>query len=1042
MARVQVDVLGPLRVRADDQVIDLGGPRNRALVARLALDAGRPVAATTLIDDLWGHDVPADAMNALQSIVSRTRRRLPAGALDSTPAGYVLHCVSVDALDLERLVAAGRVDEALALWRGEPLADVAEFPFAPSAAHRLGELRLGAVESSLRGRVRSGDDLAVVAELADLTTAHPYRDGFWVLYLTALASHGRANEALTAYDRLRGLLAEELGTDPSAELQELHLSILRGEHSARRSHPALPSALTSFVGREGAIADLQAALVDHRLVTILGPGGAGKTRLAVEAARAALDRFEDVWLTELAPVTGGDGILEAILSAMGLLEVSVLDRPSSGPRPDERARLIDAVQDVEGLLLIDNCEHLIGAVAEIAEDLLAHAPKLRILATSREPLRIIGEFGYQLSPLTMPEADSSIDEAMTHSAVQLFVLRAQAVDQSFALTDETLPAVREICVRLDGQPLAIELAAARLRTLTAAQVAARLSDRFRLLTGGSRTALPRHRTLRAVVEWSWDLLDDAERDLAEKLAVFPGGVTAESAAAVSLAGDETEELLESLADKSLLVLVRGDTPRFRMLETLREYGVERLIEHGIAETVREAHLRYFLGVAEAQGSRLRGGDQVAAVRVLDLDRANVMAALRFAIDRGDRASATRMVAALSWYWSVRSQHVEACTWADAVLALPGEGDAASEIGVQALSLTGVLVMGSREERDQPIPWQEPVERILRLWDTHHPKDQFVDIVLATMAFFDVIGDRELPPPSDRWTESMINLMQLVLLDNEGRVGEIDELLQPTIDGFRELGDRWGLAMALSQQGMVQSLDGHFEAAMASWEEAIPLLKALGATEDAEFSTMQVMGLRVALAGGDGLDELRQELIALLEDAQFDGNRRFELITRMSLGHVEHIAGNDDVAIGYFEGVLRNLDTVASFSGGHMEAAIRAALAVTLGAVGDLGAARAEVVDAARVAVRTRDMPIVSQVATASAILAHLDGDEQRAARVLGAAEAIRGRADRMNPDVLRLMEDLRTSLGTERFEELYAEGRSLVRDDAIALALPNHGAVS
>ncbi len=711
MARVQVDVLGPLRVRADDQEIDLGGPRNRALVARLALEGGRPVASTTLIDDLWGLDVPADATNALQSIVSRTRRRLPAGALESTPAGYVLQCASVDADEFERLVASGRADEALALWRGEALADVAEFPFAPSAAHRLGEVRLAAVESSLHSRVRSGDDPAVIAELADLTTAHPYRDGFWALYLSALAAHGRANEAITAYDGLRGMLAEELGADPSAELQELHLSILRGERGPRRTHQALPSALTTFVGREGAIADLQAALVDHRLVTILGPGGAGKTRLAVETARSALDRFEDVWLTELAPVTGSDGILEAILSAMGLLEVSVLDRPSSVPRPDERTRLIDAVHDVEGLLLLDNCEHLVDAVAEIADDVLAHAAKLRILATSREPLRIIGEFGYQLSPLTMPAADSSIDDAMKHSAIQLFVLRAQAVDQSFALTAETLPAVREICVRLDGQPLAIELAAARLRTLTAAQVAARLSDRFRLLTGGSRTALPRHRTLRAVVEWSWDLLDDAERDLAERLAVFPGGVTAESAAAVSVAGEHTESLLESLADKSLLVPVRGDTPRFRMLETLREYGVERLIERGEAEAVRDAHLKHFLDVAETQGPQLRGGDQLSAVRNIDLERANIMAALRFAIDRGDRPHAARLVTELAWYWSIRSQHVEACSWADAVLALPGEADPASEICVQAVALTGILVMGNRDS-DQPALWQEPVDRIL------------------------------------------------------------------------------------------------------------------------------------------------------------------------------------------------------------------------------------------------------------------------------------------------------------------------------------------
>jgi predicted ATPase/DNA-binding SARP family transcriptional activator len=1038
---VQVDVLGPLRVRADDQEIDLGGPRNRALVARLALDAGRPVAATTLIDDLWGLDVPADATNALQSIVSRARRRLPAGALESTPAGYVLQCTSVDAVEFERLVAASRVDEALELWRGEAFADVVEFPFAPSAAHRLGELRLVAVESSLQDRVRSGDDLAVVAQLAELTTAHPYRDGFWALYLTALATHGRANEALTAYDRLRGMLAEELGADPSPELQDLHLSILRGEHSSRRSHPALPSALTSFVGREGAIDDLQAALVDHRLVTILGPGGAGKTRLAVETARTALDRFEDVWLTELAPVTGSDGILQAILSAMGLLEVSVLERPASAPRPDERTRLLEAVHDVEGLLLLDNCEHLIGAVAEIAEDVLAHAPKLRILATSREPLRIIGEFGYQLSPLTMPDADSSIDDAMTHSAVQLFVLRAQAVDQSFVLTAETLPAVREICVRLDGQPLAIELAAARLRTLTAAQVAARLSDRFRLLTGGSRTALPRHRTLRAVVEWSWDLLDDAERDIAERLAVFPGGVTVESAAAVSPAGDATEELLESLADKSLLVSVRGETTRFRMLETLREYGVERLIERGDAEAVRDAHLRHFLDVAEIEGPRLRGGDQVAAIRVVDLERANIMAALRFAIDRGDRADAARMVTALAWFWSIRSQHVEACTWADAVLALPGEGDPASEICIEALALTGILVMRNHLESDQPVPWQGPVDRILALWDAHHPEHQVVDVVLATMAFFHVIGDRDLASQSDPWTRAMINLMQLVLLDNEGRVGEIDDLLEPTIDAFRELGDRWGLAMALSQQGMVQSLDAKYEEALASWEEAIPLLHELGAAEDAEFSEMQVMGLRVAIAEGGGLDELRQELIALLADARRNSNRRFELITQMSLGHVEHVAGHDEAAIEHFDQVLRGLDSVSSFGGGQMEAVIRAGLAVARASSGDLDGARAELTDASSVAVRTRDMPVVSQVASALAVLAHLDGDDERAARVLGASEAIRGRADRMNSDVRQLIDGLRTSLGVARFEELHAEGRSLGRDEAIALAVPE-GAVS
>ncbi|MCW2840434.1 MAG: AfsR family transcriptional regulator, partial [Aeromicrobium sp.] len=731
MAVVKVDVLGPLRVRVDDREIDLGGPRSRALVARLALAGGRPVSAATLIGEMWGADVPADATNALQSVVSRTRRRLPDGVLDSTAAGYVLHCATVDADEFERLATAGRIDEALALWRGEALVDVADRPFAAAAARRLDELRLTAIEASLGSRVRT--DPTVIGELAALTEAHPYRDGFWRLHLTALAAHGRANEALTAYERLRSMLADDLGADPSPQLQELHLSILRGEQASHTRHPALPAGLTSFVGREGAIDDLLGALDDHRLITILGPGGAGKTRLAIEAARATVGRFEEVWLTELAPVTGEDDIVQAVLSAMGLVEVVVLDRPSSAPRPADRVRLLEAVRDAEGLLLLDNCEHLIEGVARLAEDLLAHAPKLRIVATSREPLRIIGEYAYQLSPLTMPDENDAVEAALTHSAVQLLVLRAQTVDHTFELTDETLPAVREICVRLDGQPLAIELAAARLRTLTVSQVAARLSDRFRLLTGGNRTALPRHRTLRAVVEWSWDLLDDDERRLAESLSVFPGGVTADSAAAVHGGSADVEELLESLADKSLLVAVRGRTPRYRMLETLREFGVERLIDRGVADEVREAHLDHFLQVVEAQAVRLRGPGQVEAVDVLDADHGNIMAALRFATDRRDRPRAGRLAAGLAWFWSIRSQHHESFGWARTVLALPGSADPASEMCLGALAVAGIFVE-SQFNLGADAAWREPVDRILEVWDEHHPDDPFVHVVLSALEF--------------------------------------------------------------------------------------------------------------------------------------------------------------------------------------------------------------------------------------------------------------------------------------------------------------------
>ena len=1030
---VQVDVLGPLRVRADDREVDLGGPRSRALVARLALAGGRPVSAATLIDDLWGLDTPADPANALQSIVSRTRRRLPADVLDSTPAGYVLRCAAVDAVELERLVAADRSTEALRLWRGEALADVLDFPFAAAEASRLEELRLTAIESSLAARVRT--DPTVIAELAQLTRDHPYRDGFWRLHLTALTAHGRPNEALAAYDRLRTTLADELGADPSPELQALHVSILRGEQRPHRDHAALPVGLTSFVGRDGAIDDVRSALETHRLVTILGPGGAGKTRLAVEAARTTLDRFEDVWLAELAPVTGEDGILAAILTAVGLLEVAVLDRSSALPRPDERTRLIDGLRDVEGLLVLDNCEHLIDGAAAIAADVLGQAPKLRIIATSREPLRIIGEYAYQLSPLTTPSADDSVETALTHSAIQLFVLRAKTVDHAFELTPETLPHVREICRRLDGQPLAIELAAARLRRLSAGQVAERLSDRFRLLTGGSRTALPRHRTLRAVVEWSWDLLDDDERDLIERLAVFPAGVTADSAAAAhpELA---TEELLESLADKSLLVAIRGDTPRFRMLETLREYGVERLIDRGVAEQVREQHLEYFVAVVERQAVRLRGPEQVEATRELDAEAGNIMAALRFAVDRGDRARAGRLVASYAWFWSIRGQHVDGFTWAQTVLALPGEMDPASEICLQALAVTGLLARSWRgADDDGPAPWIAPVERILELWDAHHPKDPVVDVVLAAMDFFDLTGERELPVPDDVWTRATTRLIRLVLLENIGRVGESVELLDPTIEDFRAVGDRWGVAMALSQRGMVQSLDGQFEAALDSWEEAVPLLRALGAAEDAEFSRMKVIGLRIAIADAQTLDTLRDELDASVQEARRAGDRRTEILARMSLGHLEHVAGRHAAAAEHLELVVADLDVAISFGGGQLEAAMRTQLAVARACLDDVDAALAELARAGQLAISTQDMPIVAQVVSAGAVIAARGGDDERAARLLGAADVVRGRPDLMNHDAREVAAAVAASLGEERLAALRLDGEALGAEAAVALAL-------
>jgi predicted ATPase len=472
-----------------------------------------------------------------------------------------------------------------------------------------------------------------VADLEGLLAASPTRETLAALLMRALAADGRRGAALTVYERTRERLADELGADPSPPLAALHLELLRANGrpapgAATAAGPAdpdrvgnLPAALTSFLGREGDLGGVGALLREHRLVTLTGPGGAGKTRLAVEAARMTLAGDASpaetafpggAWLAELAPVTDPADVAPAVLGAFGLREQALLvtrqlharpaNRPAAGTgapgtgeaddgQEDALERLIGALAGRRALLVLDNCEHLIAAAATLADRVLAHCPGLRVLATSREPLNIIGEALWPVGPLAESPAE------------RLFAERAAAGAPGFALTAGNAPAVSRNCRALDGMPLAIELAAARTRTMMPAHIADRLDQRFRLLTGGSRTALPRHQTLRAVVDWSWDLLDDGERALLRRLSVFTGGAALEAAervcAAAPVAAEDVLDLLTALADKSLLVVRQTeDGPRYRMLETIREYGRERLAEAGETEPLRRAHAAYFLRFAE------------------------------------------------------------------------------------------------------------------------------------------------------------------------------------------------------------------------------------------------------------------------------------------------------------------------------------------------------------------------------------------------------------------------------------------------------------
>ncbi|GAA1306310.1 ATP-binding protein [Saccharothrix xinjiangensis] len=598
---VEFRVLGPVEVVHAGRPLALGGPRHRRLLAALLLRAGDVVPAGTLVHALWGDAPPRSARAMLHVRTSELRAalRIAEVRLSSRAGGYVLGAgpEDVDAWRFERLAAAGAAALAagepgrarddlgagLALWRGPALAEFADEPFARPDVARLGELRLRALENRVAADLDLGRHAELVAELGALVAENPLRERFWGQLVLALYRTGRQGEALRAYESVRLVMADQLGLDPGGELRALHAAVLRQAswldppRAVRRLH-VLPAAVTSFVGRRRELPGIRALLREHRLVTLTGAGGAGKSRLAVEAAGVSAPDFPaGAALVDLAAVTRPGCAVPAVAAVLDVRER--LRRP-----------LFDALAERIGgerlLLVLDNCEHLVDEVGEVALRLLRRCPELRVLVTSRERLGLIGEAVRPVPGLGLPAVGAAgVDAIGRADAVRLVVDRVSAVDPDFRLTEVTAGAVAEICRRLDGLPLAIELAVAGVRTWGVRRIAASLDDPFRLPVSGSCGTSGRHRTLRAVVDWSYDLLDDAQRRLFDRLAVFAGGFTAQAVEAVCGGapgdGPPVAEVLAGLVDKSLVAVDHtGVEPRYRMLGTLRAYASERLAESG------------------------------------------------------------------------------------------------------------------------------------------------------------------------------------------------------------------------------------------------------------------------------------------------------------------------------------------------------------------------------------------------------------------------------------------------------------------------------
>ncbi|MFF8590269.1 BTAD domain-containing putative transcriptional regulator [Streptomyces sp. NPDC015220] len=1112
MDPVRYRILGTTQaLRPDGTAVPVGGARLRALLTVLALRPGRIVPVRVLVDEVWDGDPPGDATGALQALVGRLRRTLGADAVASAEGGYRL-TAAPDDIDLHRFdrladegsraladgdpaKAVGVLDDALALWHGPALTDL---PDRTAEAARWEARHLDARRTRLAAAIALGRAERALPELSSLCDAHPLDEPLQTLRLRALRDAGRTAEALAAYEDLRRLLADRLGSDPGPELRALHGELLRPDESygqgpggpaggrrsagerradtatrwtaghvgtdagtrtrttagagadeaagteagaeagpasaggapgrsgpfgdrstatardfggaaeprtdgapglrgsrvpgpgaggsgvggapglgagetpesgaaggepgtrssgvagaragggpgpgasetsdsrfggepghraperpdapaacsgvpaahrapAERPAPAVPAPrgpalsvdegaqvapgefpgsparppgnlrarLTSFVGREADIEAIRADLGAARLVTLLGPGGAGKTRLSQEAAEAVRPVCRDgVWLAELAPVDDPHAVPAAVLTAVGARETVLYGagaeemRAAVADRHDDPVeRLVEHCARRRMLLLLDNCEHVVDAVAHLVEELLARCPYLTVLATSRAPLGVPGELLRPVEPLPEPVA------------LRLLADRAAAVRPGFRIDadDETAAACAEICRRLDGLPLAIELAAARLRMLAPRQIADRLDDRFRLLTSGSRTVLPRQQTLRAVVDWSWDLLDAEERDVLSRLSVFAGG--SDLAAAEAVCGPAAFDALGSLVDKSLVVAAPdGDGGmRYRLLETVAEYAAERLDETGGRIEAERAHLTYYRELARTTDPLLRGPGQRAAIARFELEYENLRTALRHAVAARDEQESLCLILSLISYWQMREARVEARNWCREVMALgpdpftepvrraapvwerctdappPMTGEVLAEAR-RGLHLAHLACMDTELEA-----WDSPAakRRLRVIADVYEPGlpqacrspgmlSLFAVVMTGDMERIRTIVDAAVHTcrntPGFEWELANALQMRANLLANRAdRAGDATRDADESLEIFRRIGDTWGAAEALSARGEAHEHGGRHLSAAADYEAAVEQADRLGAHA-------QVAMLRARLGG--------------------------------------------------------------------------------------------------------------------------------------------------------------------------------------------------
>ncbi|MFH8615796.1 BTAD domain-containing putative transcriptional regulator [Streptomyces sp. NPDC017979] len=1060
-------VLGPVGVwTADGRSVRVPERKVRALLAGLLVHRGRPVSADRLVDDLWGAQPPGRPAAALQNKVWHLRRALEAAEpggralVAARSPGYQL-LVDDDAVDADRfhrLVERARaaadprtrtalLADALALWRGPAYADFADEEFTRVAAASLAEQRLTALEEQAEARLLLGEHALVADDLGDLVALHPLRERLRTAHVRALYLAGRQGAALRSYAEAREVLADRLGVDPGPELAALHQAVLTQDPAltavpspattAVRSPSNVPrAALIELIGRDAALTELTAAVTGRRLVTLTGPGGVGKTQLALALAARLGGAFPGgvrlVEFAALAPVrtAAAPEVLELVAGVLGVRD-DVVPTAAAEP-PSLTDRVAQALGDRPTLLVFDNCEHVVEPVAALVADLLSATGSLTVLATGQVPLQVRGEWLYEVGPLAGRDAQ------------ELFTARARAAAPHVALDAAHTEAVAAICRRLDGIPLALEMAATRVRVLGVAELAARLDDRFHVLASGVRGAPARQRTLRAVIDWSWGLLGDAEQVVLRRLAVHADGCTLAAAEEVCpTAGVDRAQVLDLLArlvEASLVAVAdTPEGPRYRLWESVAAYCVEQVRERGELAELRLRHRDHYAALAERAQPHLRGPEQRRWLRLLDAEGANFRTALEGAVEAEDATRALRLVNALAWYWRLRGRYGEAERSLAQALALAPSSVPAGQDGVRVAAarawLGGMrLALGGSadplaEYGAALAPYEhvdDPAGLARARWyvgsNLYGVKDLAPsrDLVLRAQRAFRDLGDA--------WGTAAALASRAFQAKLRGEFDAVREQGERSLAIFRDLGDGWGQLQAMVPLQTHAEVTGDYPLAGRLFRDGLRMAEDLGLWPEVSF---QLSGLgRIALLTGDlaQAQEYHERARRMaVEQSDVFGEQYAEIGLGMGARRQGRLAAAEE----HFATVLR-LHREQRYEPGA-PSLILAELGFVAEARGESAKAR-QLQQQGLVAARATGDPRAVALALEGLAGAQLASDRaEHAAELLGAAARARASVGVPLPrgergDVDRISAGARARLGAEGYAEAFRRGGELGPD--------------